>query len=68
MTQDRLEDRTKTFENIWENAKNSYDTAKTNNPELNRLGNISKAISASVLGIGGLINSPLEALGASDAS
>lgn len=67
-TQDRLEDRTKAFENAWGNAKNSYDTATTNNPELNRLGNISKAISASVLGIGGLINSPLEALGASDTS
>ena len=67
-TQDRLEDRIKAFENAWGNAKNSYDTATTNNPELNRLGNISEAISASVSGIGGLINSPLEALGASDAS
>lgn len=67
-TQDRLEDRIKAFENAWGNAKNSYDTATTNNPELTRLGNISEAISASVSGIGGLINSPLEALGASDAS
>lgn len=67
-TQDRLKDRNHVFGNAWDNAKNSYDTATTHNPNLNRLGNISEAVAAAASGISGLINSPMEAIGAADAT